>query len=178
MKFDVTTTYLEMTSPDLLKPANSPPSLVEFEELTISQATRDRLRSVHLRVAAPYRWRRDWVDVNWSKWNPQTHQLYVIRANDDDIGLLILEIHDNDAVEIRMFGLVPEFVGRGFGGAALAEGTRIAWSVVHTRGNQRNPTKRVWLHTASIDHEHALKNYLARGFTIYDVVQEQKELST
>ena len=28
------------------------------------------------------------------------------------------------------------------------------------------PTRRVWLHTASADHAHALPNYLARGFQV------------
>jgi hypothetical protein len=28
--------------------------------------------------------------------------------------------------------------------------------------------RRVWLHTASLDHPNALANYLARGFRVYD----------
>jgi len=28
-------------------------------------------------------------------------------------------------------------------------------------------TKRVWVHTCSLDHPYALKNYQARGFQIY-----------
>ena len=28
--------------------------------------------------------------------------------------------------------------------------------------------KRVWVHTCSLDHPHALKNYLSRGMSIYN----------
>jgi hypothetical protein len=28
-------------------------------------------------------------------------------------------------------------------------------------------TKRVWVHTCSLDHKHALKNYLSRGMKIF-----------
>jgi len=29
--------------------------------------------------------------------------------------------------------------------------------------------KRVWVHTCSLDHKNALKNYLSRGMKIYDI---------
>ena len=31
----------------------------------------------------------------------------------------------------------------------------------------RKNTKKVWLHTCSLDHKHALKNYLGRGMKIF-----------
>ena len=31
----------------------------------------------------------------------------------------------------------------------------------------RKNTKQVWLHTCSLDHKHALKNYLGRGMKIF-----------
>ncbi len=42
-----------------------------------------------------------------------------------------------------------------------------------------SPTKRVWLHTCSKDGEHAMDNYLRRGFTLFDTkVEEEPETST
>lgn len=29
------------------------------------------------------------------------------------------------------------------------------------------PVRRVWLHTSTADHSHALPNYLGRGFTVF-----------
>jgi GNAT superfamily N-acetyltransferase len=61
-------------------------------------------------------------------------------------------------VEIVYFGIMPQFVGKGLGGALLTAAVERAW--------QMGPT-RVWVHTCSLDHPSALGNYLARGFRIF-----------
>lgn len=61
-------------------------------------------------------------------------------------------------VELAYFGLVPEFIGRGYGKYLLYWATKRAWSY--------DPT-RVWLHTCELDHPAALSNYLKAGFVIY-----------
>ncbi len=65
-----------------------------------------------------------------------------------------------------MFGLVPEFMGKGFGGAFLTRATETAWKLMsHGSGL----TKRVWVQTSSGDHPHALPNYERRGFRVFRV---------
>jgi GNAT superfamily N-acetyltransferase len=61
------------------------------------------------------------------------------------------------SVEIRIFGLTPPFVGRGYGGPLLdsAIENAFAWGA-----------RRVWVHTCSLDHPNALNNYLKSGFQI------------
>ena len=66
-------------------------------------------------------------------------------------GLAELEAQPNGDVGIVVSGLVPEFVGKGFGGAFLTVATRRAWNM-ETCGR---PTTRVWLQTSSRDHPHA-----------------------
>jgi GNAT superfamily N-acetyltransferase len=61
----------------------------------------------------------------------------------------------DDSVEIAYFGLLPDYIGRGWGKYLLTEAVRAAWS--------ENPV-RVWLHTCTLDHPAALPNYLQRGF--------------
>jgi ribosomal protein S18 acetylase RimI-like enzyme len=63
-------------------------------------------------------------------------------------------------IEIETFGLLPEFVGNGLGGFALTLGVRQAWELAGSAG-------RVWLHTSSHDHPHALRNYHRRGFRTF-----------
>jgi len=63
---------------------------------------------------------------------------------------------DSLDVEIMYFGLAAEFIGKGFGGYLLSRAVREAWAIPGV--------KRVWLHTCSLDHPSALKNYEARGF--------------
>jgi len=61
-------------------------------------------------------------------------------------------------VEIADFGIVGEAIGRGFGKHLLSCAVRDAWAL---------RPQRVWLHTCTLDHPHALPNYVARGFTTY-----------
>ena len=73
-------------------------------------------------------------------------------------GYFELARRDAGQVEIAMFGLLPPFIGRGVGGALLTAALRRAWE---------EGTRRVWLHTESSDHPHALANYQARGMRVY-----------
>ena len=66
---------------------------------------------------------------------------------------------DAQAVEITYFGLVPDFIGRGYGGALLTDALQRAWAWGAQRG---------WVHTCTLDHAAALKNYQARGMQVYD----------
>jgi GNAT superfamily N-acetyltransferase len=79
-------------------------------------------------------------------------------------GLLELEADPEASVGIVILGLLPEFLGKGFGGAFLASATRLAWQMVSASGQT---TKRVWVQTSSRDHPHALPNYQKRGFRIF-----------
>lgn len=64
-------------------------------------------------------------------------------------------------MEIAYFGLAPRFIGEGIGGYFLSHAITSAWSW--------DGTKRVWVHTCTLDHPGALPNYQARGMTIYHV---------
>jgi GNAT superfamily N-acetyltransferase len=66
-------------------------------------------------------------------------------------------------IEIVYFGLLPSFVGRGLGGHLLTTALEEAWRM--------DPT-RVWVHTCSLDHPAALKNYQARGMDLYRTEQK------
>ncbi len=76
-----------------------------------------------------------------------------------------LEAQAGGSVEIVYFGLLPEFIGQGLGGALLSAAVGRAWEV--------RDTKRVWVHTCSQDHENALSNYLARGFELFRTEEEE-----
>ena len=61
-------------------------------------------------------------------------------------------------MEVASFGVLPQFIGRGLGGLLLTAALERAWE---------EGTRRVWLHTCSWDHPHALANYKARGLEVY-----------
>jgi GNAT superfamily N-acetyltransferase len=78
---------------------------------------------------------------------------------DDAIaGYAELVMPSPETVEIAYFGLLPRFVGQGFGAWWLEYVVALAW--------QQPGATRVTLHTCELDHPSALPNYLARGFVV------------
>ena len=88
-------------------------------------------------------------------------------------GFLEVHGHPNRQVEIASFGLVPEFVGKGYGSAALAQAVRVTWKTPSLDGLL---PVRIWLHTSTRDHPAALPNYEARGFRCFAVEENEKEV--
>jgi len=82
-------------------------------------------------------------------------------------GYFELTRQTEDNVEISYFGLLPECIGKGYGGYMLTEAIRLAWEW---------DAKRVWVHTCTLDHEGALSNYLARGMKIYKTAAIQDDI--
>jgi GNAT superfamily N-acetyltransferase len=74
-------------------------------------------------------------------------------------------------VEITCFGLLPAFIGQGIGGHLLATVTARAWDLAGRRPDLE-ATRRVWLHTCSLDGPAALRTYRSRGFRPYDTRTE------
>jgi len=68
-------------------------------------------------------------------------------------------LHQNiKEIEIAYFGILDEYFGKRLGGYLLSEAIKLSFS---------KASLRVWVHTCSLDHENALKNYLARGMKIF-----------
>lgn len=174
MLIEETVTYLEMTSPDQLVAGRPPPAPVEMEELDRGSAP--LLRSTYARIAAPHGWisRSEWSHHQWAEWlrSPGT-RAWVARVGDDVAGMIELQAEPGGDVEIVVLGLVPEFVGKGFGGHLLTLATRLAWEAKSPEGTH---TTRVWLHTSSRDHAHAKPNYERRGFRPFRTRQRQREV--
>lgn len=164
MIVEQTVTWLEMTSPDELRPGRLPPAPVELEQVDRSRVP--LLRATNDRVGEPHGWtgRSAWSEARWAEHLAKPGvRAFVAWVGGEPAGLVELEARPGGEVEITVFGLVPEFVGRGFGGHLLTRAVRLAWDAGHPEGT---PTRRVWLHTASTDHGHALPNYLGRGFRV------------
>lgn len=125
-------------------------------------------REMYFKVGEQWRWidKRPWTDEQWRDYatgpNLRTFAGY---ANDRLAGYYELHRDPEKGIEIAYFGLLPEFVGRGLGGALLTTAIENAWTWEPTPA-------RVWVHTCNRDHPHALANYEARGFEIYKVERE------
>jgi GNAT superfamily N-acetyltransferase len=154
---DDTVTCLEMTSPDQVVPGRRPPAPLELQEVGVSAAA--VLRSTYLRIFTPYHaGRSGWSDAEWEEELARPGvRAWLAKVDDEVAGLVELEAEPNGDVGIVVFGLVPELVGRGFGGALLTLATQLAWNLAPS-------TRRVWVETSSHDHPNALRNYERRGF--------------
>jgi ribosomal protein S18 acetylase RimI-like enzyme len=165
-------TYLEMTSPDQLRPGHPAAMAVDLQE---QDKTSPLIRATHERIAAPYHWSSlYWTDEEWEQYLARPHlRHWIAWADGAAAGLISIESQSGGDAEIDTFGLVPEFVGKGIGGHFLTLGTRLAWSM--------DPVgapciKRVWLSTSSLDHPYALPNYKRRGFRVFRTEGKLREI--
>jgi GNAT superfamily N-acetyltransferase len=176
MLIEETVTYLEMTAAEQLRPGRPAPAPVELVKLERDQAAASVLRRTYAQIAAPLNWqsRRAWSDAQWQQHlaGPQVHA-WIARVADEIAGMVELEAQPGGAVELVVFGLVPAFVGRGFGAHLLTVGTRLAWELEPLDGVR---VRRVWLHTSSRDHPHAKPNYERRGFRPFRTERRQREI--
>ena len=153
---EVKRTYLEMTAASDLRPAPRTDPSARVERVEGSPAS--FYRYLYAEVGRACRW----VDrLAWTDGDIRAHlatpgvSLWLLTVRAAPAGYFELKADAEGGVEIAYFGLLPEFIGRGYGKHLLTEAVERAWSL---------GARRVWLHTCSLDDPAALPNYLARGF--------------
>lgn len=139
-----------------------------------------------MRADAPpvhfYRYLYNTVGQQWLWWERRLMSDAALAEvlHDPEVELLVLYVDGAPAgyaeidarafpdVEIAYFGLMPEFIGRGYGRTLMHAALEAAWS--------RDPEPdRVWLHTCTLDHPGALTFYQRMGFQPYDRETKQIE---
>ncbi len=113
-------------------------------------------------VGKKHRWidRLSWSDEKWINYiSNKNLETYIICETEELVGFFeLLHNPELQETEISYFGLLEEYIGKGIGGYALSEAIRKSF--------EKN-IRRVWLHTCTLDHPNALKNYIARGMTVF-----------
>lgn len=179
MSIAVTTWSLEQTSPADLLPAAEPADDVRIVRSEVPSPEFSRF--LYTSVGGDIRWtdRLGWTYAQWQE-NLQRPgvETWVAYERGTPTGYVQLEAQPEGVVEIVHFGLIPAFRGRRIGGHLLSYGVACAWDLAE-RWPGRPPTKRVWLHTCSKDGEHAMGNYLRRGFKLFDTkVAEEPDIAS
>ena len=170
------TTYLEMRSPEQLRPKRCAEAKFQVREQKEPNWVFNR--DLYFAVGEQWQWidKRPWTDKQWKEYAAAPElRTFAAYYGDTLAGYYELRRESepdgrNAAVEIAYFGLLPEFVGRGLGGALLTSAIEEAWS----RGSGITP-KRVWVHTCTLDHPQALANYQARGMIVYKIEESRRE---
>ncbi len=158
MKTNVHVWHVEITNAaELTPPVENKP----YELKLASAALPELNRMLYVAVGAPWHWyeRLSWRYSEWQSFlNRASVQTWVAYNGATPIGYFELEAQAAGTTEICYFGLLPEFIGKGFGAHLLRDAIDKAWQL---------GGKRVWLHTCTLDHPQALPNYQARGFKIF-----------
>ena len=164
----VTTTYLEMTDRTCFRP--SQPSAVEFQLVRVELPCPELNRFLYAAVGADWCWysRLAWDYAQWLAYLDRPElETWVAYVAGTPAGYYELERQSCGDVEIKYFGVMPGFIGKGIGGALLSEAIARAWEM---------DAGRVWVHTCTLDHPQACRNYQARGFEIFKTEEGFEEL--
>jgi GNAT superfamily N-acetyltransferase len=154
-RVEVVRTYLTLDDPSQLKPSKA---VAGARVVKRAPCPIPVYRRLYKEVGEKWNWheRAKWSDEQLSaQLAKPTIAVWELMVGDESAGYFELERHDDGAVEIVYFGLVERYIGRGLGGFMLARAVEEGFAA---------GAPRVWLHTCTLDSEHALPGYLARGF--------------
>tara|TARA_X000000368_G_scaffold280942_1_gene222890 strand:+ start:210 stop:713 length:504 start_codon:yes stop_codon:yes gene_type:complete len=113
-------------------------------------------------IGKKHRWvdRLVWSDKNWNDYlNTAGISTFILKYDKDLVGFFEQIYHKNNfETEIAFFGILEEYIGKKLGSYLLSEAIKKSFEF---------GSKRVWVHTCSLDHKNALSNYISRGMQIY-----------
>ena len=157
---EVKRNYLEINSLNDLKETSQ--SFDEFSIVLLDPVDFQLNKFFYKNVGKKHRWvdRLIWSEQQWIDYVSNSKvKTYVLKRKDDLIGFFELIFHiEKKEVEIAYFGILEEYQNKKLGSFLLSQAIKESF---------KENVNRVWLHTCSLDHENALKNYLARGMKIF-----------
>ena len=113
-------------------------------------------------IGKKHKWidRLVWSEAQWINYvSNEKIKTYILKYKDDLAGFFELISHaEKKEVEIAYFGLLEEFQNKRLGSYLLSQAIQKSF---------KEKNNRVWVHTCSLDHKNALKNYIARGMKIF-----------
>ena len=160
MKKKIERNYLEINSIKELKETNK--SSLELVIKLVDPPDFQLNKFFYKNVGKKHHWidRLVWDDKKWIEYVcDEKIKTYTLKIKNELAGYFELIFHrDLEEVEIAYLGLLEEYHNQKLGSQLLTIAIKNSFVL--------NP-KRVWVHTCSLDHENALKNYLARGMKIF-----------
>tara|TARA_B110000438_G_scaffold196115_1_gene187684 strand:+ start:248 stop:751 length:504 start_codon:yes stop_codon:yes gene_type:complete len=160
VKEEIFRKYLEIKSLDDFKEVKKPSEnylldLVEPKDFQLN-------KFFYKNVGKKYKWvdRLVWTDQKWIDYVSNNKLFtYILKDNEELVGYFELIFYqDIREAEIAYLGILEEYFGKKLGSYLLSEAIIKSFSLGATR---------VWVHTSSLDHKNALKNYLARGMKVF-----------
>ena len=162
MTEEVKRNYLEINSLQDLNEVSKPSE--DYSLSLIDPINFQLNKFFYKNIGKKHKWtdRLVWTESDWIKYSSdQKVQTFILKVKNDLAGYFELIFHsDLKEIEIAYFGLLEEYHNKKLGGYLLSTAIKKSF--------EKKDIKRVWVHTCTLDHENALKNYLARGMKIYN----------
>ena len=160
MKTEINRYYLEIYSLKDLKESNTLTS--EYKILQICPPDFQINKFFYKNIGKKHQWtdRLIWKDSQWIDYaHDKKVDTYILKQSDNMAGYFELIYHKNvNEIEIAYLGLLEEYLNKKLGSFLLDTALKKAFL--------KKP-KRIWVHTCTLDHKNALKNYLARGMKVF-----------
>jgi ribosomal protein S18 acetylase RimI-like enzyme len=164
----ITTWYLDYQGPQI-----SLPSWPQDVVLTEAELPSPELSQfLFCAVGHHWRWfsRLSWDYQQWQDYVCSAQvRTFVLYQKGTPAGFVELRQHDDLSVELKFFGLLPAFIGKGLGKLLAQAAIALA---------QQWQANRVWVHTCTEDHPSALKTYQQAGFCIVSTEEQDEEMPT
>ena len=152
--------YLEINSLNDLKETRLTQNGFSFEKVEPENFQINKF--FYKNVGKKHHWvdRLVWTDKNWIDYTTDNKvKTFIVKKHDDLVGYFELIFHaEQKEVEIAYLGLLEEYHNKKIGSFLLSAAIKNAFL---------EKPQRVWVHTCSLDHKNALKNYIARGMKIF-----------
>ena len=152
--------YLEITSVSDLKESN-----IDTDRYTIQTIDPPEFqlnKFFYKNVGKKHHWidRLSWTENQWLDYvQDRKVKTYILKDNKELAGYFELILHnDKNEVEIAYLGLLEEYHNKKLGSYLLSSAIKNSFL---------NKPNRVWVHTCSLDHKNALKNYISRGMKVF-----------
>ncbi len=152
--------YLEINS---IEELNEPSNLIMNYSIQLVNPEDFQLNKFFYKnVGKRHHWvdRLEWTDKQWTVYTSgENVKTYILKNKKNLAGYFELIIHEEKKeVEIAYLGLLEEYQNQKLGSYLLT---------CAIKNSFLEKAKRVWVHTCSLDHKNALKNYLSRGMKIF-----------
>ena len=142
---------------------NNPPSTPNNAEVYLDKKKDVNINKFFYRQIGKDHFWRDrllWSDKEWHKYVDNVNlDTGVVKFEKNLVGFYEQEFHkEKNEIELIQMGIVKEHQGKKFGSFLL--------EYIIYKAFVKN-VERLWVHTCSLDHKHALDNYLSKGFKVF-----------
>tara|TARA_Y100001958_G_C21114831_1_gene460716 strand:+ start:399 stop:902 length:504 start_codon:yes stop_codon:yes gene_type:complete len=157
---EVKRNYLEIFSIKDLKEGSKPS--VNYNLNSVEPINFQLNKFFYKNIGKKHKWidRLSWSEEKWINYlSNEKIRTYVLKYRDNLVGFFELIFHTEiKETEIAYLGILEEYQNKKLGSYLLSEAIKKSFA---------KDVSRVWVHTCSLDHKNALKNYIARGMKIY-----------